>query len=246
MSLAPEILAEQVMGYVVWASELIPTLKPSPKKPYSIAILPQGPHFYTGLLQAAGYLLLDNKKKKLLIISQQSDSPKDILVDTNIYGPIFGQIWKNSPTKIKTIAREIHAKLGTIQQKALIDHMYFQLPFLRVITESSEVLHISIGEKATQTPINKLCTWITANIQEYNIVVLTNIELSQPAKSKKTDEQNKLTKILQTYSPNTPLLTLFQKILKSQKKKPEIVAYVNPGDFGKTWSLTTRYICAVG
>gem|GEM_PF-4114935 len=44
--ISPEILAEQVMGYVVGASELIPTLKPV-SKPHSIAILPQGPHFYT-------------------------------------------------------------------------------------------------------------------------------------------------------------------------------------------------------
>jgi hypothetical protein len=44
--IAPEILAEQVMGYVIGAVELIPTLKP-PLKPYDIAILPQGPHFYT-------------------------------------------------------------------------------------------------------------------------------------------------------------------------------------------------------
>jgi hypothetical protein len=74
---------------VVGASELIPTLKPSQKNPYSVAILPQGPHFYTGLLQAAGYLLLDNKKKKFLIVSQQSDDSKHILVDTNEYGPTF-------------------------------------------------------------------------------------------------------------------------------------------------------------
>ena len=82
MTLAPEVVAEQIMGYVVGASELIPTLKPSPQKPYSVAILPQGPHFYTGLLQAAGYLLLDNKKKKLLIISQQSDDTNHSIIDT--------------------------------------------------------------------------------------------------------------------------------------------------------------------
>jgi hypothetical protein len=107
MILSPEVIAEQVMGYVVGASEMIPTLKPSPEKPYSVAILPQGPHFYTGLLQAAGYLLLDDQKKRLLIISQQSDDPKGILVDSNSYGPVFGQTWKNGFTTINTIARNI-------------------------------------------------------------------------------------------------------------------------------------------
>ena len=63
---------------------MIPTLKPTPQ-PHSVAILPQGPHFYTGLLQAAGYLLLDGKKKKLIMISQQSDDEKNIVIDTTIY-----------------------------------------------------------------------------------------------------------------------------------------------------------------
>lgn len=44
--ISPEVIAEQVMGYVVGAEELIPTLKPS-SQVYNIAILPQGPHFYT-------------------------------------------------------------------------------------------------------------------------------------------------------------------------------------------------------
>lgn len=234
------------MWYVVWASELIPTLKPSPEKTYSVAILPQGPHFYTGLLQAAGYLLLDSKKKKLIMISQQSDSPKEILVDRNSYWPVFGQIWKNPITKITHFAHDIGAKLGHAEQKPLLEHMHFQLPFLRVITESNQLIHISIGEKVSQAAMNKLFTWVSTHIQEYNIVIFTNVKLPKPTKSKKTDEQNKIAKIIQTYSPDTPLLNLFQKILTSQKKKSEIIAYVNPWDFGKTLSLTTRYICAVG
>ncbi len=246
MQIAPEILAEQVMGYVVWASELIPTLKPASKKTYSLAILPQGPHFYTGLLQAAGYLLLDSKKKKLIIVSQQSDNSKDILIDTTRYGPIFGQTWENSPTKIKSFARDIDAKLVQPGQKSLIEYINFQLPFVRTITESKALFHISLGEKISQRAIHRVATWMIANIQEYNIVLLSNIKLSKPAKSSKTDEQNKLAKIIKTYSPKTPLLTLFQEILSAQKKKSEIIAYVNPGDFGKNWPLTTRYVCAVG
>lgn len=246
MIVSPEIVAEQVMGYVVWASELIPTLKPSPEKPFSLAILPQGPHFYTWLLQAAGYLLLDNQKKRLIIISQQSYAPKDILIDSNTYGPVFGQIWKNSDAKIKTLAGKLGAKLSTEKHTALSEQMWFQLPFLRAITESDEIIHISIGDKTSEAKINKTISRIDKNFQASNIVILTNIELSTPAKSKKADEQDQLAKIIQTPSLFAPLLTVFQKTLKLQKKKPEIIAYVNPGDFGKTWSLTTRYICAVG
>ena len=246
MSLSPEVLAEQVMGYVVWASELIPTLKPSSQKTYSVAILPQGPHFYTGLLQAAGYLLLDNRKKKLLIISQQADNPKDILIDTTNYWPVFWKNWKNSTTKITKLAHDIGAKISTSGQKSLSEQIHFQLPFLRVITTCDDLIHISIGWNISQKSINTICVWIKKNIQDYNIVIVSNIEIDKPATSKKIDEQNKIAKIIQNTSQKTPLLTLFQKIITIQKGKSEIIAYVNPSDFAKTASLTTRYICAVG
>ena len=246
MTLAPEVVAEQIMGYVVGASELIPTLKPSPQKPYSVAILPQGPHFYTGLLQAAGYLLLDNKKKKLLIISQQSDDTNHSIIDTTTYGPIFGQTRKNSTAKTQKIAHDIGLQIGHPKQKSLYEQIRAQLPFIRTIMENKEFVHISIGEKTPQNILNRIAGWIKNNGEEYSIVLLTNIEVNTPAKSKRTDEQNKIAKIIQTVSPKTPLLTIFQKILTAQKKKPEIIAYVNPGDFGKPTSLTTRYICAVG
>ncbi|MEI6672636.1 MAG: hypothetical protein WCL02_04855 [bacterium] len=123
--------------------------------------------------------------------------------------------------------------------------MNYQLPFISVITENKEVLHISIGAKITKTKLQKAYTWIKNHEEEYTIIFLTNIELTQPAKSAKTDEQNKIAKVIQTPSENTPLLNIFQKIVNFKKKKPEIIAYVNPGDFGKPTSLTIRYICAV-
>ena len=138
MTLAPEVVAEQIMGYVVGASELIPTLKPSPQKPYSVAILPQGPHFYTGLLQAAGYLLLDNKKKKLLIISQQSDDTNHSIIDTTTYGPIFGQTRKNSTAKTQKIAHDIGLQIGHPEQKSLYEQIRAQLPFIRTIMENKD------------------------------------------------------------------------------------------------------------
>jgi len=242
--ISPEILAEQVMGYVVWASELIPTLQPSPENPFSVAILPQGPHFYTWLLQAAGYLLLDTYKKKMIIISQQSDS-KDVVLDTNNYGPTLGQIRKNTDTEIQAIAKKLGAKLSS-QEHSLWEQIGVQLPFLRIITKTDTIIHVNIGDNIPTTKIHKVVDWINKKFTEYNVVILANIELPKPATSKKTDEQWQLLKIIKTPSSSTPLLTIFQNILRLQKQKPEIVAYVNPSDFGKPKSLTTRYVCAVG
>ncbi len=241
MTISPEILAEQVMGYVVWASELIPTLQPSQDVTFSIAILPQGPHFYTWLLQAAGYLLLDNHKKKLVIISQQSYDAKNILLDSNEYGPIFGKKWKNNNEELRTLTSTLGAKFSPQEHISLLE----QLPFISTITETNKIIHISIGDKLSESKIKKTTHRINKHADTYNVVILTNIELFFPTVSKKTDEQWQLAKIIQKPSSSTPLLTIFQHLLKVQKKKANIVAYVNPSDFGKVHSLTMRYVCAV-
>jgi len=191
--------------------------------------------------------LLDEQKKKLLIISQQQDDEINILIDNTNYGPVFGQKREYSEKTLASIAKTINAKITTPDQQSLLDEQIrFQLPFLRVITDTEEILHISIGEKITSSLLKKCITWIQKNIQNYNIVLLTNIELSPSTTSQKSDEHKQIAKLIETPPTKMILLTLFQKILASQKRHPEVVAYVNPSDFAKKTNMTTRYICAVG
>lgn len=238
MSLSPEIIAEQVMGYVVWAEELISALQPT-NQLYHIALLPQWPHFYTWLLQAAGYLLLNNKKK-IIIISQQSQSPKDIFIDQNSYEPVCGYIPKNVAKSKITIAHILGAKKMPVIPWILEE----QLAFLHVITQTTTVIHLAIGDRLSPTKINKLIRWMFEHIQEYNIVLLSNIQLPVKTRSLKMNDQIKIARYIQT-SSSIPILTIFQKLLALTKKRPKIIAYVSPWDFNKNISLFTRYVCAV-
>jgi len=244
--ISPEILVEQVMGYVVWAKEMIPTLMP-PAQPYTVVILPQGPHFYTWLLQAAGYLLLDGQKKKMLIISEQYDDLENILIDTNNYEPVFGQTRKSSESKIHTIAHQLKAKIALLGQTTVSENIRFQLPFIRVITQTKEYIHISIGPKTPQSIIQNLLKWIKKNIADYTIVLLQNIEIPLSTKIKKIDEEKKVAKMLTDPKIKTAnIVNLFKIINLYIDSKPEVIAYVNPSDFNKKLSFTTRYVCAVG
>lgn len=227
------------MGYVVWAEELIPTLQPT-NQSYHIALLPQWPHFYTWLLQAAGYLLLNNKKK-VIIVSSQSQSPKDILIDQNSYAPVCGYVRKNDATITSTIAHALGAKTMPVAPWILEE----QLAFLRVITQTTTVMHLSIGDTVSPTKTNKLIRWMVEHIQEYNIVLLSNIQLPVKTKSLKMNDHTKIARYIQT-SSSIPILAIFQKLLALTKKQPEIIAYVSPWDFNKNISLLTRYVCAVG
>jgi len=82
--------------------------------------------------------------------------------------------------------------------------------------------------------MKKLLIWIKNNIQAYNIILLTNIELPPSTTFKKSEERKGIAKIMQTPRTSISLLSLFQKILKTQKKEAKIIGYVNPKNFSKT------------
>lgn len=234
------------MGYAVGAAELIPTLKQSQGNTYTVAIIPQGPHFYTGLLQAGGYLLLDHKKKDMLVISEQTENPEDIVIDPVDYSPILGKSWKNPVVTIKELSNEIGAKKKNTEHPSISETIHQQLPFIRVMTQTKGLVHISVGKKIGKAALEKIVQRIDDHRESYNIVFLTNIELSPIPKSGKSDEQKKIHQIIRTASPNKPLLYIFRQVLDILDKEPEIIAYVNPKDFGRSSSIATRYICAVG
>ncbi|MEI8253922.1 MAG: hypothetical protein WCG25_09580 [bacterium] len=98
-------------------------------------------------------------------------------------------------SKIKT---SIGALYSSKEDKQLIEVLHAQTPFLRVITDIKQIIHVGVGNKISPNQNKKLYTWIQKNIQEYNIVLLTNIEISLSSKSPKHDEQKQIEKLIQT------------------------------------------------
>lgn len=178
----------------------------------------------------------------MIIISRQDDESKEILVDNTGYGPVLGQYRKHSLSKISDFASQIGAKLSGPEEESLSKHLRFQLPFLRVITETEELLHISIGKNISQAKQKKLISRIQNHMDTYSIVLLTNIELTQTGK--KANEQKQIADSIE--KSKDPLVGIFHQTLDLNKKKGEIIAYVNPGDFGAKEASETRYVCVVG
>lgn len=106
-----------------------------------------------------------------------------------------------------------------------------QLPFIRAITETKELMHISIGKKISKAALDRTLHRMTEHSDRYNIVFLKNIEISTKPVSGRSDEQKKIDKIIRTASERDPLLYLFKKVLHTIDKEHEIIAYVNPKDF---------------
>lgn len=101
------------------------------------------------------------------------------------------------------------------------------MPFLAVISDRERILHIGIGKNISQTKMKEIISLITHHHKEWVSILLTNIEL--PPNTKKNNEQNQITKAMATSEDR--LVGIFHKTLHTLKKKPEVIAYVNPGDF---------------
>lgn len=182
----------------------------------------------------------------MLIISEQYDDIKHMLIDTNAYGPVFGKTRKTPIKVLNSVAHQLKAKLASPEQTSLFENIRFQLPFIRVIMEMDQILHIGIGPQMTQTDRKRLCTWIKKHISEYVVVCLQNITIQDTKNTKKTDEQKKIAKmIIDPKTKASQVIQIFREVSEYIQQKPEIIAYVNPGDFGRTEATDTRYVCTV-
>ncbi len=246
MYISPEIVLEQVAGYAVGVAQLIPEIQNLADKNYHIAMVPYGPYFYTGILQAAGYLLLDDAKKKMIIISSQDEDAQNILVNGAPLDSFLGFQRENTPPILKQIASKIKGKVIEKPNQTTLDKVQLQLPFIKVISQTETIIHIGIGDKINATKITTFTQWVQKNRSAYNIVFLHNFNLSTDKKNEKINDQKLISDTMKKPTVNGhPLMKIFHQIAKNGNKKPEIVAYSNPQRLWSKANILTRYLCAV-
>lgn len=231
----PEILLEQIIGYSIGAHEIVPDIEKKADKDYNFAILPYGPHFYTGILQSAGYTLLSEKKNILFIITQDQQE-NEILEISWTFGPIVGKTWKLSTDK----QRKSDFKPQVQDLEIILQH----LPFLQIITQTQDISCLAIGNELSPQKKKKLTTYITDRQKDTNIIFLTNVSIHNEEKKAKTTKKSVIKNILlETEKGNNRLLTYFDSIIATHHKEAEIIAYANSSDFWGKKEKGIWYAC---
>ena len=231
----PEILLEQIIGYCIGANEIVPDIHKKIDKDYHFAVLPYGPHFYTGVLQSSGYLLLPEKKNVLFIISQDQKAD-EIFQITGTFGPVLGKVWTLSTDK----QRDTNYQPQIHDLEAIVQH----LAFLDVITQATCVSCIAVGEKLSVVNKKKLNTYLKAQQKSTNIVFLTNLSIHHGNKKGRKNDEALLQDILLGADKQSPsLLKLFQSISTQSKREAEVIAYANSWDFWGDKQKSTGYAC---
>ena len=204
-----ELLLEQIISYTIGASEMIPEMAERVGQDYQLAILPYGPHFYTGILQSAGYMLLPQRKKLLLLI-EQDQNDKEIFQITGTFWPILGQqrTFHEEKKKRNTEFKPSIQDLGIILNN---------LAYLQTISDTAQISCLAVGSHLTPTKQKILNTYLASVWSDTNIVFLSNITVP----SQTTNFP--MTKLIKENAWIT--IKTFHNISKKLKRSSEIIAY---------------------
>lgn len=203
---------------------MIPNIANKAGEEYQLAILPYGPHFYTGILQSAGYLLLPQRKKLLLIIEQDQNN-KEIYQLTGKFGPILGQ---------ERTFHEEKKQRKTDFQPSIQDlwNIFQHLAYIQTISYTSEISCLAVGSQLSPTKQKKLNDYLGLVWSDTNIVFLTNITVPTQ------DINFPMSKLVKENTGSA--VKTFYAISKKLKRSSEIIAYAH-GD--KKWNK--GYACII-
>lgn len=206
-----ELLLEQIISYTIGASEMIPEMAERVGQDYQLAILPYGPHFYTGILQSAGYMLLPQRKKLLLLIEQDKND-KEIFQITGTFWPILGQqrTFHQDKKKRNTEFQPSIQDLGNILNN---------LAYLQTISHTAQISCLAVGSHLSPTKQKTLNAYLASVWSDTNIVFLDNI--SVPSQTTNVP----VSTLVKTNTWAT--IKTFHTLSKKLKRSSEIIAYAH-------------------
>lgn len=190
---------------------MIPDISQRAGEDYQIAILPHGPHFYTGILQSAGYLLLPQRKNLLLLI-EQTHKDKEIYQITGTLGPI---LWHERKLSKETGQRANDFKPSIQELWMILQH----LAYIQTITDTKEITCLAVGWNLSPSKQKKLNEYLCMVGSDTNIVFLSNVTVPWQANNFPISRLVK--------DNNWPTIKTFHIISKKFKRSSEIIAYAH-------------------
>lgn len=224
--MTPEIQLEQLLHYTIGAYELIPQVQEQRKKTYTQAILPYGSALYTGVLQAAGYILL--KPWTLCYIDIQTDQEDLLVQKTGTFWPILGTKYTISPL-------DKQLPQSNKRKKTDIEKCLWQLWFHHIIQGVQEIHWISIRAKLTAKEHDQVCSYIKKK-KKINCIRLANLA----SENKDSDSADMAKRKKGSTNKDHKIFQLFANI----NTKQDIIAYTRE-DFSKEKNRKSGFTCIV-
>ncbi len=251
---SPEAQVESIMSYTIQATEI---LKETPtklqKETYRYMLMANWLHYYTGVLQTMGYLLIDKfftqSKNLILFHTQQKNNTIELLSKDISY------LWKKrkTPTDINQLTQELSfietQKTPSIK---IQDEITNQIKFIRVLNPHHEIARWTIGSSLTLQNFNNFLNHPI--IQSYNIIFVGWLHSMKDEtecinQDKTLINHLLLWKKMNHYKKDFPHLYYFSEASRYLHNKnwntTEILAYLNTSQMNDTNINCTGYTCII-
>lgn len=226
------LILQAISSYLVWAEDFFW----NNKNEFSIWLIPDGHHIYTGTLKAAGYRLL-KPNKTLVLIWEWAVNNKVCVLDK----PVDLFMWKKWAVdeKVFSLLRWFDF-IDVVQHK--FDWIGSELPFVRVISDYKNIVFMEIGDKVSNVKLLNLLSKIFENA---NIMFVSDLHRDKSMDECKKLDSNILDLDFVKKNKDLFLIELFLRLAEKQNKQPNLLAYLNTWDISTDKDVTNWFGCMV-
>lgn len=211
------LVLQAVASYLVWAKDFFT----NKKNRYSVWVIPDGHHIYTGTLKATGYKLL--KPNETLVLIWESAIDKKLYVYQKNIKNFMWKSW-NKDSNLEKILKWFDF-VEFVDNK--FDRIDSELPFLNIISNYNKLLFIEVWEKIKKKELLDVLKKISNNA---NILFISDFHRDNDIKECKKLDNQILDLSFVEKDKDLYLIDIFLNLAKNQSKRPELLAYLNSWD----------------
>ncbi len=226
------LILQAISSYLVWAKDFFW----NEKNKFSVWLIPDGHHIYTGTLKAVWYRLL-KPSKTLILIWEWAINNKVCILNRSI--DFF--MWKE-----RSLDKKIFSLLKWHDFVDLVDHEFdrisSELPFLRIISDYDNIVFMEIWDKVSKIKLTNLLSQFSDHA---NLMFISDFHRDKTMKVCKEMDNQILDLDFVKKDKELFLIELFLRIAKKQSKTPSLSAYLNTWDISTDKKITNWFGCMV-
>lgn len=225
-----DLIVEAVASYLVWSKDFFWNHENN----FSIWLIPDGHHIYTGTLKAAWYRLLKPAKTLVLIWEWAVDKKMCVL-------------WKSTDLfmwKVRDVDENVISILKWHDFVKIVDHefdwVWSELPFLRIISDYTNIVFLEIWNNLPKIKLNNLLLKLSENA---NLMFVSDFHRDEPMELCKKKDSDILKLDFVKNNVDFFVVEMFLRMAKKLWKKPNLLAYLNTGDISVDKDITNWFWC---
>lgn len=224
-------ILQAIVSYVVWAQDFFLNIE---KKDFSIWLIPDWHHIYTGTLKALWYKLL--KKSDTLVLIWEWAINNRISVLWNLWEMFMGKKWWKNQSILNIL--ETYDFVDIVAHK--FDWVDSELPFIRIISDYKNIVFLEIWDALPKTKLINLLNKIS---KKANLLFISDFHTDKPMSICKKLDKKILDLGFISKNQNLFILEMFLELAKKVKKDPQNMGYLNTWDISTDKEYTTGFWC---